>query len=218
MSDQPSPPGPPAKPEPPAQPAPPPDAGHLPMSEEMDSARRTLPPILPVLAAAAVIAVAVFVFSRQTSKPSTTGAVMRVVAAELPAPAPAPAKKGIIPPTPAPEKSVMAVVHLRLENKSDRPLFLRKIRASLEVPGGKTEEDQAASAVDHDRYLQAFPDLLPHKIAALSAETRIAPGGQQEGMVMFAFPVSRESFDQRKSFTVTLELYDRTPLVLSEKK
>ncbi len=219
MTDQPSQPGPPPKPVPPAKPASPPDAGHIPMSEEMDSARWTLPPVLPVLAAAAVIAVAVFIFSRQTSKPATSGAITRVVAAELPAPPPArAAKRGHTPASPQPEKSVMAVVHLRLENKSERPLTLRNISVRLEVPGGQIEEDQAASAVDHDRYLQAFPDLLPHKIAALPPDTKIAPGAQQEGMVMFAFPVSRQSFDQRKSLTVTVELYDRTPLVLTEKK
>ena len=219
MSDQPSQPGQPPKPEPPAKPASPPDAGHIPMSEEMDSARWTLPPILPVLAAAALIAAAVFLFSRQASKPQASGTITRVVAAELPEPPPAPAaKKGLTQPSPAPEKQVMAVVHLRLENKSEKPLFLRKIRVRLEVPGGQIEEDEAASAVDHDRYLQAYPELLPHKIAALPPETKIPPGAQQDGMVMFAFPVSRESFDQRKSLAVTVDLYDRTPLVLTEKK
>ncbi|MGH8459832.1 MAG: hypothetical protein ACRESV_10800, partial [Nevskiales bacterium] len=167
---------------------------------------------------AAVIAVLVFLVSRQTSKPSTTGAITHVVAAELPAPPEPSAKKGNTPATPEPEKSVMAVVHLRLENKSAKPLFLRAIRVRLEVSGGQMEEDEAASAVDHDRYLQAYPELLPHKIAALPPETTIPPGTQQDGMAMFTFPVSRESFDQRKSLTVTVDLYDRAPLVLTEKK
>ena len=37
---------------------PPPDAGHIPMTEEMDSARWTLPPIVPLLIAAAAVALA----------------------------------------------------------------------------------------------------------------------------------------------------------------
>jgi len=188
------------------------------MSEEMDSARRTLPPVLPVLGAAALIAAVVFLYSSQASKPPTTGAITRVVGAELPAPSPPPAKTRNAKPTPLPQASVMVVVHLRLENKSDRQLYLRGASARLELPGGKIEEDAAASAVDHDRYLQAFPELLPHKIAPLPAETKIQPGAQQEGMVMFSFPVSRERFDQRKSLTVTVDLYDRKPLVLEEKK
>ncbi|MGH9602973.1 MAG: hypothetical protein ACRD24_11365 [Terriglobales bacterium] len=197
---------------------PPPDAGHIPMTEEMDSARWTLPPVLPVLAAAAVIAVVVVLYVGRPSKPQTTGSITRVVAAEQPA-APGPTKKPkAAMATPVPERSVMVVVHLRLENPADKPLYVRNVGARLEVPGGKIEEDEAASAVDHDRYLQAYPDLQAHKIAALPAETKIAPGAQQDGMVMFAFPVSRESFDQRKSLTVTVGLYDRKPLVLQEKK
>ena len=203
----------------PPKPAPPPDAGHLPMTEEMDSARRTLPPVLPVLGAAVVIAVALMLFSGRASKPDSEGAITRVVAAELPVPTP-PASKptGTQTSEPPPEKSVMVVVHLRLENKGEKPLYVRNIHVRLEVPGGKTEEDRAAAAVDHERYLAAFPELQPHKIAALPPETKIAAGAQQEGMVMFAFPVSRESFDQRKALTVTVELYDRKPLVLVEKK
>ncbi len=188
------------------------------MTEEMDSARRTLPPVLPVLGAAALIAAAVFLYSRQASKPITLGAITRVVGAELSAPSPPASKSRTAKPTPLAEASLMVVVHLRLENKSDRQLYLRGASARLEVPGGKIEEDAAASAVDHDRYLEAFPDLKPHRIAPLPAETKIAPGAQQEGMMMFSFPVSRESFDRRKSLIVTVDLYDRKPLVLEEKK
>ena len=199
-----------------SKPAPPPDAGHLPMSEEMDSASRTLPPILPVLGAAAVIALIVFLYYSRPSKPQTIGSITGVFAAEQPAPAAS--KKANAPATPLGEQTVMAVVHLHLENSGEKPLYVRGIRVKLEVPGGTIEEDEAASAVDHDRYLQAYPDLQAHKIGALPPETKIQPGAQQNGMVMFSFPMSRETFDQRKSLTVTVDLYDRKPLVLQEKK
>ncbi|MGH9603570.1 MAG: hypothetical protein ACRD24_14410 [Terriglobales bacterium] len=202
----------------PSKPAPPPDAGHIPMTEEMDSARWTLPPILPVFGAAAVIAILVLLYTGRPAKPQTIGSITRVVAAAQPAPAAPASKKANAPATPVQEQSVMVVVHLHLENAAERSLYVRGIRVKLELRGGEIEEDEAASAVDHDRYLQAFPDLQAHKIAALPAETKIAPGAQQDGMVMFAFPVSRESFDQRKSLTVTVDLYDRKPLVLEEKK
>jgi hypothetical protein len=202
----------------PPKPAPAPDAGHIPMTEEMDSARWTLPPIVPVLGAAVVIAIAVFLYSERASRPETTGSITRVVAAEqqqLSGPA---SKTPQAKASPPPERSVMVVVHLHLENPVEKPLYVRAIRVRLEVPGGRVEEDEAASAVDHERYLQAYPELQPYRIASLPAETKIAPGAQQDGMVMFAFPVSRESFDQRKPLTVTVELYDRKPLVLVEKK
>jgi hypothetical protein len=202
----------------PGKSAPPPDAGHLPMSEEMDSARRTLPPVLPVLGAAAVIALGAFLFLNRPVKPLTAGRITAVVAATQPAPAASASKKSNTPATPVQEESVMVVVRMHLENPGDKPLYVRGIRVKLEVPGGRIEEDEAASAVDHDRYLDAYPDLKPFQIAALPPETKIAPGGQQDGMVMFSFPVSREVFEQRKSLTVTLDLYDRKPLALEEAK
>jgi hypothetical protein len=181
----------------------PPDAGHLPMSEEMDSARRTLPPVLPVLVAAVVIAILVGIYSRQAAKPGTSAAITRVGAVALP------------------EDKVLVVVHVKVDNLAEKPLVLHNASARLEVASGEETgmlEDEAASVVDHDRYFQAFPDLAVYRIAPLRLEERIAPGGTQEGMLVFGFPVSRESFDQRKSLTVTLDLYDRTPLVVGEKR
>ncbi len=187
------------------------------MTEEMDSAPWTLPPILPVLGAAAVIALIVLLYSVRTPKPQSTGSITRVVAAEQPA-APAPAAKPrAAPATPVPEKPLMVVVHLRLENPAEKSLYVRNIGARLELRDGQAVEDRAASAMDHDRYLQAYPDLQPHKIAALPPETKIAPGARQDGMVMFSFPVGREVFNQRRSLSVIVDLYDRKPLVLVEK-
>jgi len=188
------------------------------MSEEMDSARWTLPPILPVLGAAAVIALLVLLYSGRPSKAQTIGAITRVVAAEQAAPAASASKKGNAPATPVGEQAVMVVVHLHLENAAEKPLYVRNIRARLEVPGHEMEEDEAASAVDHERYLDAYPELKSYKIAALPPETKVAPGAQQDGMVMFSFPVSRQDFEQRKSLTVTVDLYDRKALILEEKK
>jgi len=202
----------------PRKPAPPPDAGHIPMTEEMDSARWTLPPILPVVGAAAVIALLAFLYLGRTPRPQTTGSITRVVAAEQPAEPEAAAKPKDAPATPVSETPVMVVVHLHLENPGQKTLYVRNISARLELRDGQVAEDRAASAMDHERYLQAYPDLRPHKIAALPPETKIAPGAQQDGMVMFAFPAGREGFDQRKSLSVVVDLYDRRPLVLVEKK
>ncbi len=183
--------------------APPTDAGHLSMGEEMDSARRTLPPVVPVLLAAVVIAVLVGMYSRQAAKPGTSANITRVGAVAMP------------------EDKVLVVVQVRLENPADKPLVLQNAKARLEVGSGSEAgmlEDEAASVVDHDRYFQAYPGLAAYRIAPLRLEERIAPGATQEGMLLFAFPVTRESFDRRKSLTLTLNLYDRTPLVIREKK
>src|SRR5437868_12636519 len=67
-----------AKPRPANQP----DAGHIPITEEMDSAKWTLPPIVPLLVAAVLVAivVSVVVFSNKT-KPSASLAITKVASA-----------------------------------------------------------------------------------------------------------------------------------------
>lgn len=178
---------------------PPPDAGHIPMTEEMDSARWTLPAIVPLLIAAAAVAlIAGGYYWLGKAKPVSSGAIREVVAAEQPDKA-----------------SVLVLVRVMVNNKGERPLWVRATRVSLKTSQGEWT-DEAASAVDHDRYFQAFPDLAAHRAPALQVEARIPPGGSQEGIVLVSFPVTKQAFDQRQSLTVTIDAYDRGSLVLKQ--
>ena len=51
---------------------------------------------------------------------------------------------------------------------------------------------------------------------ALQVETKIPPGGTQEGTVIVGFPVTKQAFEQRQSLSVTLDAYDRPSLVLKQ--
>ena len=77
--------------------------------------------------------------------------------------------------------------------------------------------DDAASAVDYARYLQAFPDLQMYATEPLKVETKIAPGGEAKGSVMVAFPITKEQFYARKDLNVTIFPYDQKAIVLHEK-
>jgi hypothetical protein len=89
------------------------------------------------------------------------------------------------------------------------------MHAHLETSQGKWDDD-AASAVDHDRYYLAFPELAAHRAPALQVETKIPPGASQEGTVFVAFPVTKQAFDQRQSLSVTVDAYDQPSLVLKQ--
>jgi hypothetical protein len=181
------------------QPAP--DAGHIPITEEMDSAKWTLPPIMPLVIVlvtlAAIVGVAAYLLR---AKPGASGAITDVYAAETPD-----------------KSSTMVLVQVRVSNIGNKPLWVREIKAQLKTDQGEWTDD-AASPVDFARYFQAFPALGQHQTPPLKPETKIAPGGQAEGMVLVSFPVSKDAFDKRKSLTVTLENYDRRPMVISEKQ
>lgn len=177
-----------------------PDAGHIPITEEMDSAKWTLPPLVPLLIVlvvlAAVVGAAVYLLR---PKAGASGDITGVYTAELPD-----------------KSNTMVVLHVRISNLGDKPIWMRNFKAQLKTDQGEFS-DEAASAVDYNRYFKAFPDLGQHQIAPLRPEARIPPGAQQEGMVLVVFPVSKDAFDKRKSLAVTIENYDRKELVIAEK-
>jgi hypothetical protein len=175
------------------------DAGHVPITEEFDSAKRTLPPAAPVVIAlvvvALVVAVIAFLFR---AKPVAQGGIDAVYFSE-----------------PANMTSGMVLVQVTLRNVGDKTLYIKAIKANL-----KTDQDlsdEAASPTDYDRYFMAYPDLKEHSAQPLVVEMKIAPGAEQKGTVLVSFPVTKEQFDARKDLNVTIEPYDQNPIVLREK-
>jgi hypothetical protein len=199
-------------------PAEPPTDFHI--GEEFGTAKRNLPPagIVLICIAAVAVVVAIIVF-QQRPKPQGSGSIDFVSAAELPSPIPSPV--ATIPdtttaePKPAEHKSILVAVTLTLRNTTDRSLWIHTLNAQLTAADGKTYEDEAASAVDLDRYFQAFPVLKESSEPPLPPETKLAPGASQKGTIMFSFPVSKEAFDQRKALEVTIQPYDQPlPIIL----
>lgn len=184
------------------KPAPPtePDAGHLPMSEEMDSAKRTLPPVMPVLLALvgiAIIVASVAWYQRPTAPAS--GAIQNVVAVE---------------PQPG---SVMVGINVQLRNTTEKPLWINSVSAELvTADSAEPMQDEAASHVDLERYYQAYPDLRQGVIAPLKPETKIPPGGEAAGRIVVSFPVSKQQFDGRKSISVRVVPYDQQAIVITQ--
>lgn len=185
---------PPARTAAPQQPAP----GHIPMSEEFDSAKWTLPPIVPILIAVAAVAivVAVVVFSNRAT-PIANGEIVKVASADQ-------------------QGNTMVAVQVRMENKFEKQLWIKDIRSELETADGKKYPDHASPAADVERYLRAFPELRSAQAETLREELKIPVGGSFTGTTVFSYPVSKEAFDGRKSLTVRIQMYDQPTLVLKE--
>jgi len=188
-------------PEQPKRVQPGPDAGHIPITEEMDSAKWTLPPALPVVIVLAVLAAIVGAGAYLLrAKPGASGAITGVYGVESPD-----------------KSSTMVLIQVSVSNIGNKPMWVREIKAQLKTDQGEWTDD-AASPVDFARYFKAYPTLGQHETPPLKPETKIAPGGQAQGMVLVSFPVNKGAFDKRKSLTVTLENYDRRPMVIEEKQ
>lgn len=179
----------------PAKAADQPDAGHIPITEEMDSARWTLPPVVPMLIAVMVVGilVAVVVLSNRT-KPSAALAITKVVSA-------------------AQESNTMVAIQIKLDNQVEGPLWIKQIQAEVEAPDGKKYSDNAAPAVDAPRYVEAFPPLSEAKADWLKEDLKIPTKTSFNGVAIFSFPVDKAAFDKRKQVTMRIQLYDRPTLV-----
>ena len=185
----------PDKPNPPAY-----DAGHVPITEELDSAKRTLPPAAPVAIALVIVAIVVGIIAyTERAKPVAQGGIDAVYFSQ-----------------PANMPSPMVLVEVTLRNVGDKTLYIKSISASVKTDQGD-QSDDAASASDFDRYLSAYPDLREHKGTPLVVETKIQPGAEQKGTVLVSFPVTQQQFDARKDLSVTVEPYDQRAIVLREK-
>jgi len=174
------------------------DRAHMPMSEEFDKAKWTLPPWQPVVVALAIVGVIIAVFSFATrAKPQGDGRIDNAVAVSIP-----------------PGDSVLVAVNVTLNNTGRKALWIHDIKGQLKTDKGEWS-DNAATAVDSERYFQAFPDLKQNAQPVLKPEDKLAVGGQQKATVVFSFPVSKDQFDSRKALSVTVQPYDQPrPVVL----
>jgi len=176
------------------------DAGHVPITEEFDSAKRNLPAIAPLAVALVVVVVFIvgvgYIFR---SKPVAQGGIDQAFAMQQ-----------------EENPYSMVLMQVTLRNVGDKPLFIKEIKADIMVDQVESVDD-AASAVDYARYLQAFPDLQMYATEPLKVETKIPPGGEVKGSVMVAFPITKEQFYARKALNVTILPYDQKAIVLHEK-
>jgi hypothetical protein len=170
------------------------------IGEEFGTAKRNLPPAKVVAIVLGVAAVLLGIFAFVTrAKPQGNGSVDNIAVVEIPD-----------------QHAVMVAVNITLHNSGEKSLWVHDIKAKITTDGGEFT-DEAASAVDFERYFQAFPLLKEHAIAAIPPETKIPPGGQAQGTIVVSFPVTKDDFDKRKSLSVAIRPYDQPlPVVLTK--
>ena len=169
------------------------------IGEEFGTGRHSLPPVGIVLICLAVVALIVGIFAfKGRAKPQGAGSIDFVASAEVPG-----------------QNMILTAITFTLRNTADKPLWIHTLKANLTTADDKTFDDEAASAVDLDRYFQAFPALKESSEPPLSPETKLLAGAEQRGTIIVGFKVTREAFDQRKSLTVTIQPYDQVlPVIL----
>ena len=170
------------------------------IGEEFGTAKKNLPPVKIVLIGAAIIAVIAGIIAFvQRPQSAATGSIDDVVSVEVPN-----------------QNLTMVAINVSFQNNGTKPYMIHTISADLDTASGSFTAD-AASPADFDRYFQAFPTLKQHAITPLEREAKIDPGGQTQGTIIVAFPVTPDAFASRKSLKVTIQPYFQpVPLVLTK--
>jgi hypothetical protein len=170
------------------------------IGEEFGTAKRNLPPAKIVLIAIGAVLVVVLIASfLKRAKPQAAGTLDNVAAVEIPG-----------------QGSTMVALTFTLTNTSDKILYVRTLQGKIKSSTGESAAD-AVSAVDFDRYFQAFPSLKNGVQPALPPETKIQPGETVARSIVVAFPVTLDVFNQRQSTSVVIWPYDQqVPVVFSK--
>lgn len=178
------------------------DAGHIPMTEEMDRAKWTLPPVTPVLVAAAVVLIVLALYTHHAIKPMITAKILGAYSAQ------------------SGPSQVMVGMQLGLQSTYKEPLWIKGISVEVKPAGEGADKpplsDRAAPASDVERYLQAFPDLAAHKMEPIGLDSKLPAGQATQGMIIVSFPITKDAFDHRQSTKVILDVYDHTPIVITQ--
>ncbi len=169
------------------------------IGEEYGTARKSLPPAGIVAICVVVVAAIVAGYAlTHRAHALSSGSIDDVVAVPMPG-----------------QDMVMVAVNVSLQNNEQKPTWIKSISVAADV-GGNKQTDEAAPAVDVQRYFQSMPELKQHALELLTPETRVSPGGKVSGTIVVSFPVNSEAFAARKSLTVTIAPYDELPIVITK--
>jgi len=170
------------------------------IGEEYGTAKKNLPPAKIVLIAVGAVLVVVLIASfLKRARPQASGTLDNVAAVQIPD-----------------QESTMVALTFTLRNTSDKMLYVRSIEGKVKTPSGESTVD-AVSAVDFDRYFEAFAPLKTGAQPALSPEAKIQPGESVARTVIVAFPVKLDVFNQRTSLSVAVWPYNETVPVMMTK-
>jgi hypothetical protein len=93
---------------------------------------------------------------------------------------------------------------------------VHSIQSSIKSPSGDATAE-AVSAIDFDRYFQAFPALKNGIQPALSPEAEIPTGQSATRSIIVAFPKTLDDVNRRQSISVIVWPYNETvPIVMTK--
>ncbi len=108
----------------------------------------------------------------------------------------------------------IVLADVKIKSTTKLPLFLHDMWGDLTLHNGTTQRDLAAGDAEFAKVFVAYPKLAPAKQMPMPRSITLQPGQEIEGQMIFHFPVSKQDWEERQSFDVTVEFLNQKPLVL----
>ena len=97
------------------------------------------------------------------------------------------------------------------------PLFATRQRATLTLPDGEQQFADAAGPSDVAK-LRTLPHMTPPAGPLLPHEFTVQPGQTAQGLLLFAFPITKQTWDTHRDFSVAISFQYQRDLALREPK
>jgi hypothetical protein len=182
--------------------------------EEIEPTEPWRPLVVPAIVVVVGLSIAWALFAHfGRSKPDASGAVLRVVAYPVQVDAgnsqTGPGLPGLVPE----QDETVLLVQARVTNISKQPITIFDLVSDVKLKG-EASQSLAALPEDIDRFMQRFPELKSMSMPPLARHQVIAPGQSAEGLMIFAYPWTKEQWSQHKDAQVIISFQQARTLTL----
>lgn len=161
--------------------------------------------LIPALVAFAILAIAAGIFFWRTPMRAVDLSVSHT--ATLPTHTVFHTDTRLVGASDAAEEVFYVLATVRIHNNLHVPIFIKDINGTFTAQDGSAVTSSAVEKSDLANLYVAFPQLKPLASTPLYRESTIPAGGNGEGMVVLNFPVDQDTWNKRKSATITVDLY-----------
>jgi len=105
------------------------------------------------------------------------------------------------------EDDLYVLTRLRIDDRLHLPLFVKDFTATLTTAEGEEVTTSATEKRDLENVYTTFPELRTLATEPLLRDTMISPGQFAEGMVLLHFPITKDTWDRRRSAVLNVDLY-----------
>lgn len=109
---------------------------------------------------------------------------------------------------------LIVLANVKIKSTTQLPLFLHDMWGDLTLHDGKTQRSLAADERDFGKVFIAYPKLASAEKTPVPRDFTLQPGQEVDGQMIFHFPVSKQDWDGRQSFTVSVDFTNQKPLEL----